>query len=183
MSRFAFPRLLARFVRARSGTTAIEFAIIATPFMILMFGIIELGLVFMVSTTLQNACDNASRKIRTGEFQTSGASAKTDFQTLVCANMNWLQPNCATKLSVDVQVFQTFAALSGSGPADPTKFDSTKTSYTVPAASQIVLVRTYYDWSIFTPLLNAALVNEGTGSGKRLISAAAAFQTEPFPGP
>jgi Flp pilus assembly protein TadG len=183
MSRFVLRRLISRFARAREGTTAIEFAIIATPFLMLMFGIIELGMVFMVSTTLQNATDNASRKIRTGEFQTSGASAKTDFQALVCANMNWLQSDCPTKLSIDVQVFPTFAALSGSGPADPTKFDPTKTSYTVPAASQIVLVRAYYDWSIFTPLLNAALVNEGAGSGRRLIGAAAAFQTEPFPPP
>ncbi len=181
MSRFVHHRLISRFARAREGTTAIEFAIIATPFLMLMFGIIELGMVFMVSTTLQSATDNASRKIRTGEFQTSGAAAKTDFQALVCANMNWLQSTCAAKLSVDVQVFPTFAALSGSGPANPTAFNPNNTNFTLPAPSQIVLVRTYYDWNIFTPLLNAALVNEGAGSGKRLIGAAAAFQTEPFP--
>jgi len=180
MSRFVFHRLLSRFARAREGTTAIEFAIIATPFLMLMFGIIELGMVFMVSTTLQNATDNAARKIRTGEFQTSGASAKTDFAALVCLNMNWLQANCPAKLSIDVQVFPTFAALSGSGPANPVGFNPNNTNYSVPQASQIVLVRAYYDWSIFTPLLNAALVNEGSGSGRRLIGAAAAFQTEPY---
>ena len=180
MSRTVLHRFCSRFARARGGTTAIEFSIIAMPFLMLMFGIIELGMVFMVSVTLQNACDYASRKIRTGEFQTSGASAKTDFQTLVCANMNWLQSTCAAKLAVDVQVFPTFAALSGSGPASPVNFNPNNTNYTVPGPTVIVLVRAYYSWDIFTPLLNAALVNEGTGSGKRLISAAAAFQTEPY---
>ena len=180
MSRTALSRLISRFARADRGVTAVEFAILAMPMLILVFGIIELGMVFMVSTTLQNAVDNASRKVRTGEFQTSGASAKTDFQTLVCANMNWLQSTCGAKLSIDVQVFPTFAALSGSGPANPTTFNPAATNYTTPGASQIVLVRAYYSWDIFTPLLNAALVNEGTGSGKRLISATTAFQTEPY---
>nr|QQZ50147.1 pilus assembly protein [Phenylobacterium glaciei] len=92
MSRRAlrFQNLLLRFAAARRGTTAIEFAIIALPFCVMMFGIIELGLVFMVSVTLQNATDNAARQIRTGGFQTSGSSAKGDFKTLVCNRMAWL---------------------------------------------------------------------------------------------
>jgi len=181
MSRFVHRRSISRFAGARDGATAIEFAIIATPFLMLMFGIIELGMVFLVSTTLQTATELASRKIRTGEFQTSGATAKTDFLNLVCANMNWLQSDCASKLAVDVQVFPTFAALTAAPVNDPTTFNPNNTNYAVPQASQIVLVRAYYQWTIFTPLLNAALVNEGAGSGKRLIGSTAAFQTEPFP--
>ena len=41
---------LRRFARARRGATAIEFSIIALPFCALMFGAIELGMVFMAST-------------------------------------------------------------------------------------------------------------------------------------
>ena len=57
----AFQNLLLRFAAARRGTTAIEFAIIALPFCVMLFGIIELGMVFLVSVTLQNATDNAAR--------------------------------------------------------------------------------------------------------------------------
>lgn len=78
---------LKRFARAERGATALEFAIIGTPFLILFFAVIELGLVFMVSITLQNATDAAARKIRTGQFQTGGATSKADFKTQVCYYM------------------------------------------------------------------------------------------------
>lgn len=169
-----------RIARARDGATAVEFAIIATPFLMLLFGTIELGMVFMVSSTLQNATDNASRKIRTGEFQTSGAATKADFKTLVCANMSWLTTNCSSKLTVDVQTFSTFTGLSGTGQRDPTTFNPAATCFTTGAPGDIVLVRTYYAWDIFTPLLSDSLVNMGHGSEKRLVNAAASFRNEPY---
>ena len=185
MSRRAlrFPNLLLRFAAARRGTTAIEFAIIALPFCVLMFGIIELGLVFMVSVTLQNATDNAARQIRTGGFQTSGSNAKGDFKTLVCNRMAWLATPCLTKLTVAVQTFADFTAASGNSAAASTTWTPTMaaaTCFSTGAPGDIVLVRTYYEWDVFTPLLNTALVNMGAGSNKRLISTVATFRNEPY---
>lgn len=171
---------LARFGRARQGATAIEFAIIALPFMILLFGIIELGMVFLVSVTLQNATDNAARQIRTGELQNSGANTKAAFAALVCSNMTWLSAPCASKLTVDVQTFSNFTALSAAGQTDPTTFDPNNTCWSSGQPGDIVLVRTYYQWDIFTPMLDASLVNMGTGTGKRLIGAATSFRNEPW---
>ncbi|HEX5379601.1 MAG TPA: TadE/TadG family type IV pilus assembly protein [Phenylobacterium sp.] len=173
---------LRRFARAQRGAIAVEFAIIALPFMVLIFGIIELGMVFLVSTTLQNATDNAARKIRTGEFQTSGANTKSDFKNLVCESMTWLKTPCITsnKLTVDVQTFANFATLNSTGPTNPTTFDPNSTCWSSGQPGDIVLVRTYYQWDVFTPLLNAALVNMGSGSNKRLINAATSFRNEPW---
>lgn len=171
---------LRRFARAQRGATAVEFAIIALPFLVLLFGIIELGMVFLVSTTLSNATDAAARQIRTGEFQTSGASTKTDFKNLVCANMTWLSSACGANLSVDVQTFNDFNTLSATGPTNAQTFNPNTTCFTTGLPGDIVLVRTYYQWTIFTPLLNAALVNMGTGSGKRLINATTSFRNEPW---
>lgn len=122
MRRLRLPALLTRFAQARRGATAVEFAIIALPFCVLLFGIIELGLVFMVSVTLQNATDSAARHIRTGQFQTSGSNAKADFKTLVCNRMSWLATPCTSKLTVAVQTFANFAAASGSNPTAGTAF-------------------------------------------------------------
>jgi Flp pilus assembly protein TadG len=171
---------LRRFARARRGSTAVEFAIIALPFLVLLFGIVELGMVFLVSTTLQNATDAAARQIRTGEFQTAGANTKTDFKTLVCNNMTWLSAPCAGKLSIDVQTFDTFSSLSATGPTNAATFNPNTTCFTTGQPGDIVLVRAYYEWTIFTPLLNASLVNMGSGSGKRLINAATSFRNEPW---
>jgi Flp pilus assembly protein TadG len=171
---------LRRFVRAQRGATAIEFAIIALPFMTLLFGIIELGMVFLVSTTLQNATDNAARQIRTGQFQTSGANTKNDFKTLVCSNMAWLSTPCSGKLTVDVQTFANFTALNAKGQIDAATFDPNSLCWSAGQPGDIVLVRAYYQWDVFTPLLNAALVNMGSGSNKRLIGAATSFRNEPW---
>ena len=171
---------LKSFRRATRGATAIEFAIIGTPFLVLLFGVIELGMVFLVSLTLQNATDAAARKIRTGQFQNSGAVSKSDFKTQVCTYMSWLQSSCSANLTVDVQTFANFTNQSNTSAVDPTQFNANNTCFSTGVAGDIVLVRTYYQWTIFTPLLNAALVNMGTGTGKRLISAAASFRNEPY---
>jgi Flp pilus assembly protein TadG len=171
---------LRRFARAQRGATAIEFAIIALPFLVLLFGIIELGMVFLVSTTLQNATDNAARQIRTGQFQTSGANTQNDFKALVCNSMSWLSTPCATKMSVDVQTFANFTDLSAKGQVNATTFNPNNLCWSTGQPGDIVLVRTYYQWDVFTPLLDASLVNMGAGSKKRLISAATSFRNEPW---
>jgi len=57
MSRAAHNLILAlrAFGRARQGATAVEFAFIAGPLLMLIFGILELALVFMMSTALESA--------------------------------------------------------------------------------------------------------------------------------
>jgi Flp pilus assembly protein TadG len=171
---------LRRFARARRGATAIEFSIIALPFCALMFGAIELGLVFMASTTLEFATDAAARKIRTGQFQTSGATTKGNFKTAVCNNMSWLSVPCGSKLTVDVQTFANFTGAAGNNPANPTLFNPNATCFTTGQPGDIVLVRTYYEWDLYTPLLNVGLQNMGATSNKRLISSATSFRNEPY---
>ena len=170
----------ARFARAERGTTAVEFALIAIPFFVLIFGLMEVTMVFLVTTTLESATEAASRTIRTGEFQTSGSHSKADFKAAVCAKMSWLATACSTDMFVDVRTFSNFAALSSNTPVAGSSFDPTTTCFTAGAPSDIVLVRAYYRWHLFTPLLNNALQNMGSGSGMRLISSATAFRNEPY---
>jgi Flp pilus assembly protein TadG len=169
---------LKRFGRAREGAAAIEFAFVSIPFIALLFAILELGLVFLVQTTLDNATDEASRQIRTGELQTAGGTAAT-FKAGVCSEMSWLGTACATNLYVDVQTYASFAGQNPTNPVDVNGvFTPTALNWTPGSGQCIVLVRTYYQWTIFTPLLNAALVN--LAGNKRLISSSATFRNEPF---
>ena len=151
---------------------------VALPFMLLLFGIVELAMVFTVSTTLEQATEVAARRIRTGEFQNGGATAKNDFRDSVCARMTWLAGGCASKLSVDVRVFTSFTQLANDPQVNPTTFNAGSTTFTPGVQRDIVLVRTFYEWPLFTPLLNNALAN--AGNGKRLVTASAAFRNEPY---
>ena len=173
-------QFLRRFARARRGAVAVEFAFVAFPFLLLLFGTLELALVLMVSMTLETATSDAARAIRTGEFQTSGATGKNDFQKMVCDRMSWLQSDCTGKLTVDVETFAVddFQSMANSATRDPKTFDKNTTCFSPGGPADVVMVRTYYEWTIFTPLLNDALVN--AGNGKRLVNSVMSFRNEPY---
>jgi Flp pilus assembly protein TadG len=57
---------LRRFGRAREGVTALEFALVAVPFLTIMFAILETGYVFFLAILIEGATADASRQIRTG---------------------------------------------------------------------------------------------------------------------
>jgi Flp pilus assembly protein TadG len=175
-------RGLRRFARAERGATAVEFGLLALPLCLLLFGMLELGMVFAVSTTIEDATESAARQIRTGQFQTSGANAKSDFKNLVCSTTGWLQSDCGARLTVDVQTFATYSDAANSNPANPTGFDPSKTStcWSPGNPGDIVLVRTYYLWDLFTPLLDHSLGNMGGSSTQRLIQFTTGFRNEPF---
>src|ERR1700749_53165 len=91
----ARPHRAKAFWRADKGAAAVEFALVATPFFVLLFGVIELGLVLMAQVDLENAMANATREIRTGITQSATTSAtqtiqNTNFGIEVCKNMLWM---------------------------------------------------------------------------------------------
>ncbi len=174
-----FRRLLRRLLKDVRGGEAIEIAIVWAPFLALLFALLELGLVFMVSTTLENATDEAARKIRTGELQTTGGNAAT-MKAGICAEMAWLAGACTSKLNLDVRTFTSFA--NQSTPPDPVA-DGVVTPanfcFDPGGAGSIVLVRAYYTWRLILPVLNAGLKTVGAGDN-RLIMAATSFRNEPY---
>ena len=163
------PGLLRRFSRAQKGATAVEFAFIAIPFFTLIFAIFELGLVFLVSITLEKALMTADRKIRTGEFKIGD---KQTFLTTVCGQMPVPMDSCLSAISLDVRVMPSFSDVDGLEHPLPGK-----TCWNPGGANSVILVRGYYKWPIITPLLQDAV---GGSGGDREISYAAAFRNEPY---
>ena len=58
----AIRRRLAGFARAEDGAAAVETALVATPFFLLIFGILQLAIIFLASASLENAMQTADRK-------------------------------------------------------------------------------------------------------------------------
>ncbi len=170
--------LLNRFSRGRSGSTAVEFAMLAMPFLGLLFGIIELGMIYLISTTLDNATTDAARQIRTGSVQTSGSATAASFTTLVCNEMSWLGSNCAANLSVDVRTFTTFSATSVSDPITSGTFNTSSLLFQTGNSGDIVLVRTYYPWTLVVPFLDGSVAR--LSNNKTLIESSTTFRNEPY---
>ena len=174
----ALAERLARFGGAQGGAAAVEFALVATPFFLLLFGIIELAFIFLVSSSLENATAQAARTIRTGELQNGGAATATAFKAAVCAKFGWLQSDCTTNLSVDVRTYPTFASVTAPQVISNGTFNTGALTFAPGGPDDIVVVRTYYQWPLIAPMVSQAM--QQLNGGKALLTSTAAFRNEPY---
>jgi len=107
-----------RYKRDKEGATAIEFALLAIPFFMLLFAILELAIIFFISSTLSHAVSEAGRQIRTGNFQNCGQAA---FKASVCDNMAGVG-NC-NRLRLDVVSGPSFGTITVPVAPDPPTAD------------------------------------------------------------
>ena len=164
-------------VEDNAGATAMEFAFIAGPLFFLIFGLLELSLVFIVSTTLEHGINEASRQIRTGSLQTGGGT-QAEFETAVCSELFGLL-DCGANLFIDVRVFENFT--SSDRPTaidDDGDFDNSNFQFSPGQSGEIVLVRAFYEWELITPFVSKPLAN--LSNGNLLIQSSFAFRNEPF---
>jgi Flp pilus assembly protein TadG len=164
-----------RFASGEHGVAAVEFGIVAAPFLALMFAIMETALVFFASQTLETAVADSARLIMTGQAQSQKFDA-TQFKSQVCSKINGLF-DCASGLYVDVKTYPKFVSIDNSPPT--IKPDGTiDTSYNAGGPNEIVVVRLMYQWPVYASLLGFDLSN--IGGNKRLLMATAAFRNEPY---
>src|SRR3954454_1059157 len=90
-----------RFARGEDGVAAVEFGMVAAPFLALMFAIMETSLVFFAGQTLETAVADSARLIMTGQAQASGLTQDT-FKTEVCKRIAGLF-DCAAGMQIDVK--------------------------------------------------------------------------------
>ncbi|HLK24319.1 MAG TPA: TadE/TadG family type IV pilus assembly protein [Caulobacteraceae bacterium] len=167
-----------RFAVARQAAAAVEFAIVSIPFLMLTFGIVEIGLIYFVSISLENATYAAAREIRTGQLQNGGGSTASAFTTLVCNNMSWLGSSCTSNLSVSVKTFSSFQSVSGSNPVQNGQVNKNNLPFQMGGPGDIVLVQTFYQWTVIAPALDH--IGTPLNNGQTLLQATAVFRNEPY---
>ena len=168
---------LKRLRRDEGGATALEFALVVTPFLFTLFAVFEFALVYLCSVTLDNATSGAARQIRTGEAASAGLT-QTSFGNAVCARMGWLTSSCPGQLYVDVRTLTTFQNPAKVDPVVNGTFQKGNLMYDGGTACSIVIVRTFYQWPLLTYALKAGL---GKVSGNiDVLTATTAFRNEPF---
>ena len=168
---------LSRLRSDRTGAAAVEFALIAGPLIFLICACIELALIILLSVTLDNATDLASRDIRTG-ITTQANSSVASFKTAICNNMGWLSGSCMSNLYVDVQTYSSFAGVPTTDLVKNGQFDTANFAYVIGSGSKIQMVRAYYEWPLITPFLNAGLST--LSNNDAVVSSKIVFRNEPF---
>ena len=146
-------------------------------FFAVLFAIVEVTLVYFANQILEASTQDSGRQIFTHQAQDSGKTSN-DFRTNLCGRVSFLM-DC-TKLVIDVESYPAGTAITPYVPFNSQgAFDTSKAQYNPPAAgsSNIVLVRTFYQWPLFFTRFGFNLSN--LGEGTRLIAATAAFRVEP----
>jgi len=164
------------FGRDSSGASALEFAIVATPFLLLLFGILAVGFVFLGNMTLENAIAQGARIIRTGEAQSQAFDAG-QFKTEVCKYLT--APLSCGGLKLDVRTFSTFGGSDLTNPRDSSGNLKSEFNYEPGVGGQVVVVRAFYEWALLATLPQAISLSN-MQSGNRLLVATVAFRNEPF---
>lgn len=169
-------RTTARFRKNSDGAYAIEFGIVAVPFIGLTMAIIEASLAFFAGQVMETALRDAARTIRTGQAQSEGVTASS-FKCSVCNRMSGVF-DCANGLHVDVRSTGTFGGANFGTPGSGGNFDPNQSQFDAGREGSVVVARVFYHWPVFSNVLGGSLANQS--NGKILLQATTAFRNEPF---
>ncbi|WP_244625555.1 TadE/TadG family type IV pilus assembly protein [Methylobacterium mesophilicum] len=176
-------------IRKEDGAAAVEFALIATPFLSLLAVILQTALLVWTARNLDDALQRAGRKIYTGQFQKAN-TGQTDSSKLLSAmkasmcGTNTAQVATAfdcSSLKLNIALSTSFAAGSVPTPLDTMTKDWSSgfgNSYACAQPGAIVVFTAAVKYRVAFSFLYAGL--PGFGDGARLLQSTAVFRTEPY---
>ncbi|MDU0361612.1 TadE/TadG family type IV pilus assembly protein [Rhizobium sp. 25PS6] len=195
---FRFLRFRA-LARSRDGAAAIEFALLAIPYFLVIFAILETFVAFAAEELVSNGVDTMSRRMRTGQI-TYNLGRTTDmnqaqFRQAFCDEISILIRCSATevatpsKLYLDVQTFSTFSAIPTTIPKVSTDkyadINPAAFKYAPGGAGTINMLRAYYRWEITADLVRPYITTirptDASMPRQYLIVGTSAFQNEQYP--
>ncbi|MGE3145551.1 MAG: TadE/TadG family type IV pilus assembly protein [Pseudorhodoplanes sp.] len=176
LRRILHPRYLRRFGRHQKGAAAIEFGMVAAPFLALIFAIIETALIFFAGQTLETAVTDSARLILTGQAQTQGFN-QAQFKQAVCAKIYGLF-DCSGGINVDVRKYSAFSSATPPSPVDANGNLVNSFVYQPGGPGDIVVARLIYQWPVYANIIGIDMAN--MAGNKRLLVATAAFRNEPY---
>ena len=181
--------LLPRLLGDASGATAVEFGLVALPFLALLAAIIQVAFVIWAQQNLDFVFQKTTRTLFTGQFQSSHAQSATAavllaaLQSNMCGSGTTATPvvfNCSA-VKIDLSLGTNFASSTPANPIDPStgNWSSTfGTHYTCAAPGSILIATAAVKFPLFFGSLNSVFANFADGS--KLLESTSVFRTEPY---
>jgi Flp pilus assembly protein TadG len=166
------------FARREDGAAALEFALVAAPFIALILATVQTALAFFAGQVLESAATDASRMILTGTAQKANMD-QAGFANAVCSKVQALF-SCG-KLMVDVQTATSFSSANTAAPSltfDGSGNVTNTFQYNPGNPGDVVVMRVMYPWPVFLGPLGLSLANQSNNT--LLLTATAAFRNEPY---
>ncbi|HEV7253269.1 MAG TPA: TadE/TadG family type IV pilus assembly protein [Mesorhizobium sp.] len=167
-----------RFRRDKRGAVAIEFTLLAIPFCMLVFAILETCIAFASQQVMANATDDVARLLRTGQIKAADMS-EDKLKTLICGELSIIASNCKSNILVDLREFPTFA-LAAKERIKVANGDIDTTGFAVKPGKSMTknMLRVFYKWPVMTDFMRKSMSN--LKDGKTLHFASVTWQNEPF---
>lgn len=161
------------FKKDAEGVVAVEFAYVGLPFFLLLFGILEISLVFAAEINLSHATFDTARKVRTGQ---SGIDTLAKFKEDICEKIIFV-PNCVSELKVEVKAYNDFASINTSYSLNDDGSLEDNFVFETIQPGGIATVRTFIEWDLFAKIPDLGLGN--LPNNNRLVQGFTAFRREP----
>lgn len=152
---------------------------VGLPFFFMIFAVLELGLVFLIDSTLESAINRASRIVRTGQADMQGIT-NAQFKTALCSQMTVFENDCQRRADVDVRVMTGFSEEPPQSPIEDGVLVQDNLAYDIGQPGDLILVRVWYSQPLVTPFMSQAVSR--LKSGAMLITVTTAFRNEPYRG-
>ena len=165
-----------RLLRDQRGATAVEFGLIAAPFVLLLFGTLQYSIMFFAQQALETFCETTGRAILVGSAQANNYS-QAQYKASLCAQLPTLF-SCSN-LYVDVTTVTNFSsANTGNATLTYDQNGNVKNvwNYNLGNGGDIVVLRLMYLWPVFGLPLGVNFANQANGG--RLLLTTAVFQNE-----
>ena len=166
--------------RSRSGAVALEFAIVALPFVTLVLGVMELGFDLFVQGTLDAAVKQVARSVQVGAVQGSSGESSAQFAAAVVC------PALGSSLSCSQIVVGVRPVPSGynyyNNPSSLTLAGAAGGAICTGVGGQMMLIQTWYLGPTFVGTLIPYFSTKYNGSMVHITSASAGFLNEYFTG-
>ena len=156
-------KLLQGLRRRQEGATAVEFALVAPLFFIVMWGTMEAGMLILASTMLEGAVREAARVGVTG-YSPTGTDRATHIKNAVDTYTGKLLD--ISKVTIGTTVYPNFSA-AGTGTGGASGVGNT---------GEIVQYTLTYPWTFFTGNYAATIF----GSSTVTLTAKLVVRNEPF---
>lgn len=183
-----------RLLRREDGITALEFALIAPVFLLIVSGILEFSLIMFTTTVMESATNTTSRLGKTG-FSPSGVSRQQAIVSSVATRTaGLLDPE---RIAITTRVYADFDDVGAPepciSPANPPcggvagvnyvdvngsgSWDADMGMAGLGNAGDVVVYAVTYPWPVMTPLMRPML------GGTYDITVRAVVRNEPFDSP
>lgn len=162
----------------QEGAAAIEFALVAMPFIMIVVAIIEIAVMYTANSVMLGATQDAVRAVRTGQVQviSDPDEAEDFFREQICAHIPIRLVDC-NEIQFTVQVLDSFADANTTTQIDEDG-NLADDSLDFGDAEDVVLVNVLYYHPMLTPMMGVFFAD--SPGNTKLLTATFVFQTEPY---